>query len=252
MSPVPIGPMALQVGVTAIIPAAGSGSRVGGATPKQFLPLAGVPVLVRTLTLFAAERRVDDIVVVAAPDQMDATWELIRRYRVQKVTRVVPGGAERQQSVARGLAAVTSRPRIVVVHDAARPLLPPERLAALLEVAGRYPALCMAVPVADTLKRAVPVSGDGDLPAVDATVARDSLWLAQTPQVFRAEVLAQALAAAEKDGYVGTDCAAAVERVGVPVTLFPGSRFNLKLTTAEDFALAEGMLASSPSPPVRG
>lgn len=232
-----MGPEQLVVGVTAIIPAAGSGSRMGMATPKQFLPLAGVPVLVRTLRLFEHEPRVDDVIVAAAPEQVEATWALVRSHGLHKVTRVVAGGGDRQASVAAALAACTARPRLVVVHDAARPLLPPDLLAGILERAPACPALVMAVPVTDTIKVVRP---DG---RVVETLPRDNLWAAQTPQVFQAEAMAAAFRAAAAAGYTGTDCASLLERAGVPVAVFPGTPENLKLTTPEDFLAAEAILA---------
>lgn len=236
MSPLRVGPEQLLVGVTVIIPAAGSGSRMGAATPKQFLPLAGTPVLVRTLRLFEAEPRVDDLIIAAAPDQVEATWDLVRAHGLRKVTRVVPGGQDRQSSVAAALAACTARPRFIAVHDAARPLLPPALLAGILDQAPLHPAQVMAVPVKDTIK----VVRDGQV--VD-TPARETLWAAQTPQVFHADLMAAAFQAAAAAGFTGTDCASLLERAGVPVTVFPGSPENLKLTTPADFAVAEAILS---------
>ncbi len=236
MSPIYIGPRKLAVGVTALIPAAGSGSRMGAATPKQFLPLAGVPVLVHTLRIFAQEPRIDDIILATSPEQMDFTWDLVRAHGITKVTRIVAGGAERQSSVAAALAACTARPRIMVVHDAARPLLHPDGLAEMLDRAATVPAQIMAVPVKDTIK----IVRDG---MVADTPAREALWAAQTPQVFHVNLLDAAYAAAAAEEFTGTDCASLVERLGVPVAVFMGSPENLKLTTPEDFAVAEAMLA---------
>lgn len=260
---VPIGSVPLAVGVTAIIPAAGSGRRMGGGTPKQFQLLAGVPVLIHTLRLFAAEPQVDEIVVAAPPDWVEATWDLVREYRVEKVTRVVPGGRERQESVWRALQAVASRPRVVVIHDAARPLLSPAGLRGIVAAAARYPALTMGIPVKDTIKVAeVPAGGTapaggagsaggagdpggeaGGLPRVVRTLPRETLWAVQTPQVFHASLLERAHRQAMADGFVGTDDAVLVERLGEPVAIYPGEPENLKLTTPEDWALAEAILA---------
>lgn len=240
-----LGPIPLAVGVTAIIPAAGSGRRMGGGTPKQFQELAGLPVLIHTLRLFAAEPQVDEIVVAAAPDQVETTWELVRRYQVQKVTRVVAGGAERQESVWQALRVVGSRPRVIAVHDAARPLLPPEKLSAVLAAAAQYPALVMAVPIKDTIKVAAlpPEEGPDALPVVTQTLPREQLWAIQTPQVFHGALLERAHRRAQADGYVGTDDAVLVERLGHPVAIFPGSPENFKLTTPEDLSAAEAILA---------
>ncbi|BDG62127.1 2-C-methyl-D-erythritol 4-phosphate cytidylyltransferase [Caldinitratiruptor microaerophilus] len=236
---IPLGPAGLAVGVTAIVAAGGRGTRVGGPVPKQFLDLAGRPVLVRSLEVLAADPRVDELVVAAPPGWVDRVWELARQYGIPKLTRVVEGGETRQESVGRAFGAVSSRPRVVAIHDAARPLLPPALLAGLLEAAGRYPAVIAAVPVRDTVKEAAP----GDPPRVARTLARERLWAAQTPQVFHAHVLEAALARAREDGFTGTDEAALVERLGEPVVLYPGSAENLKLTTPEDFALAGALLA---------
>lgn len=233
-----LGPAHLEVGVTAIVAAGGTGSRVGGPVPKQFLALGGVPVLVHSLRVLAAERRVDEIVVAAPPGWVDAVWEMVHRYRVPKVTQVVEGGETRQESVMRAFEAVTSRPRVIAVHDAARPLLPPAHLAGLLEAARRYPAVILAAPVRDTLKEAI----EGEPPRIARTLPRERVWAAQTPQVFHAYLLAAALERARTDGFVGTDEAALVEHLGEPVVLYPGSAENLKLTFAEDFPVAEALL----------
>lgn len=237
-----MGPAQLAVGVTVLIPAAGSGRRLGGRTPKQFLPLGGIPMLARTLLIFEHEPLVDEVVVAAAPDQVEATWDLVRRHGCHKVTRVVEGGEERQDSVRRALAAVASRPRIVAVHDAARPLLPSDRLRGILLAAAEQQALVMAVPVTDTVKRAA--ASGGGLPVVTETLPRAELWAAQTPQVFSAHLLSRALEQANLDGFRGTDDAAVVERLGVQVAIFPGAPDNIKVTRPEDFTAAEALLAA--------
>jgi 2-C-methyl-D-erythritol 4-phosphate cytidylyltransferase len=223
----------LAVPVTAIIPAAGSGKRMGGGTAKQFLPLRGEPVLVRTVRLFSECPLVDEIVIAAG--DVAATAELVGHF--PKVTRIVKGGAERQDSVWAALQVVHSRPRVICVHDAVRPLLTPAMLAEALQAAAEHPALVVAVPAKDTIKMARP---DG---YVAQTPDRATLWAAQTPQIFWAEPMAHAFRQAIADGVVGTDCASLLERIGVPVKLFPGSHENIKLTTPEDFLVAEAILA---------
>ena len=222
----------VQVPVSAVIPAAGSGTRMGGGTAKQFLPLRGEPVLVRTVKLFSACPLVDEIVIAAA--DLETTRELVGH--LPKVARVVPGGATRQESVWAALQAVHSRPRIVAVHDAARPLLTPAVREGVLRAAAVHPALVVAVPVQDTIKQVAP---DG---TVVATPDRGSLWAVQTPQVFWADVLVQAFRQAMADGFTGTDDASLVERIGVPVRVFRGEPTNLKLTTPADFRVAEALL----------
>jgi 2-C-methyl-D-erythritol 4-phosphate cytidylyltransferase len=222
----------LRVAVSVIIPAAGSGKRMGGGTAKQFLPLRGEPVLVHTVRLFSECPLVDEI-VIAAHDR-ETTRELVGS--LPKVAHIVAGGPERQDSVWAALQLVHSRPRVVCVHDAARPLLPADVLEQVLLAAGGYPAQVVAVPVKDTVKV---VGSDG---YVTGTPDRATLWAVQTPQVFWAEPLLHAFRSARADGFLGTDCASLVERQGVPVRVHPGSHENLKLTTPEDFLLAEAIM----------
>ena len=229
--------MSIQVGgirvpVSVIIPAAGSGTRMGGGTAKQFLPLRGEPVLVHTVRLFSQCDLVDEVIIAAG--DLEATRALVGH--LPKVTRIVPGGAERQDSVWAALQAVHSRPRIVAVHDAARPLLTRTVLAGVLQAAAEHPAQVVAVRVKDTIKQVGP---DG---VVTATPDRGALWAVQTPQVFWAELLVEAFRRAQADGFVGTDDAGLVERLGVPVRVYEGAPTNLKLTTPDDFRVAEALM----------
>ena len=222
----------LMVPVSVIIPAAGSGKRMGGGTAKPFLPLRGEPVLVHTVRLFSDSPLVDEIVIAA--HDIETTRELVGA--MPKVAHIVAGGRERQESVWAALQVVHSRPRIVCVHDAARPLLPADVLEAVLLAAAEHPAQVVAVPVKDTVKV---VGSDGH---VAATPDRAMLWAVQTPQVFWAEPMVRAFRSAQADGFLGTDCASLLERQGVPVRVREGSHENLKLTTPEDFLLAEAIL----------
>lgn len=222
----------LQIPVSVIIPAAGSGKRMGGGTAKQFLPLGGEPVLLRTVRLFSESPLVDEIVLAAS--DVDATAEMVGH--LPKVTRIVQGGAERQDSVWAALQVVHSRPRLICVHDAARPLLTLETLHGVLQAAAEHPAQVVAVPVKDTIKVAGP---DG---IVTVTPDRASLWAVQTPQVFWVETMVAAFKQAQAEGFRGTDCASVVERSGVQVHIFPGDPTNLKLTTPEDLLVAEAIL----------
>lgn len=222
----------LKVAVSVIIPAAGYGKRMGGGTAKQFLPLRGEPVLVHTVRLFSESPLVDEIVIAA--HDLETTRELVGAF--PKVTHVVPGGAERQDSVWAALQVIGSRPRVICVHDAARPLLSREVLEGVLKEAAEQQAQVVAVPVKDTVKVVGPNG------TVTATPDRKSLWAVQTPQVFWVEPLLQAFRQALADGFVGTDCASLVERLSVPVKIYPGNHENLKLTTPEDFLLADAIL----------
>lgn len=222
----------LRVPVSVIIPAAGSGKRMGGGTAKQFLPLRGEPVVVHTVRVFSACPLVDEILIAA--HDVDTTRSLVGHF--PKVTRIVPGGIERQDSVWAGLQAIHARPRVVCVHDAARPLLSKETLEGVLKSAAEHPAQVVAIPVKDTVKVIGP---DG---YVTATPDRSTLWAVQTPQVFWVEPMVQAFRQSMAEGFIGTDCASLVERSGMAVRVFPGSPQNLKLTTPEDFAIAEAVL----------
>lgn len=228
----------MQGMVVAVVPAAGAGTRLGGARPKQFLPLAGRPLLTRTLMVLETTPQIQAVVVVCPPGGDDETRRAcVEPYGLAKVAAVVPGGAQRQDSVAAGVAAAAGLgAQWLVVHDAARPLAKPELFARVLQAAARTGAAIAAVPAADTIKRA----GSDDL--AEATLDRSKLWLVQTPQVFERSLLQRALAQAAQDGYYATDEAGLVERLGGKVKLVMGSRDNLKVTTPEDMALAQGLL----------
>ncbi|MEW6595375.1 MAG: 2-C-methyl-D-erythritol 4-phosphate cytidylyltransferase [Thermodesulfobacteriota bacterium] len=229
--------------VTAIIPAGGSGQRMRHGEPKQFLKLAGIPLLIRTLRAFAATPAINAIVVAVPAAEISRTENLLRRHGITKVHAVVAGGATRQDSVQRGLAAVPAESELVAVHDAARPLVTPALIEACIAAAAGHGAAIAAVPVKDTLKREAP----GQL--IEITVAREKLWQAQTPQVARRALLDAAYAAAERDHFVGTDEASLLEHNGCPVALVPGSETNLKITRPEDLTIAEALLMHAAQTP---
>ena len=218
----------------AIIVAAGRGERMGGGLPKAFLAVAGVPMLVRSARAFDAAASVSAIAVVVPADRIDATRELLRG--LTKPATVVAGGERRQDSVRCGLAALPAGfDGIVLVHDAARPLVDVTLIDAVAAAAARAGAAIPVLPVADTIKRIE----DG---IVRATVDRAELGAAQTPQGFAIGLLREAYAAAERDGVLLTDEAMAIERIGRPVRAIPGSALNRKVTTPDDLAWAEDVL----------
>ena len=223
---------------TVLIPAAGSGSRFGGERPKQYALLAGKPVLQHTLDALAANARIGRIAVVLSPQDRD--FDALIRPGVQTVAYPV-GGASRAETVANGLNALLAdgldENEVLLVHDAARCCLPQSALNRLLDAAGHPDGAILAVPVADTLKRA----DNGG--AVAATVCRDGLWQAQTPQLFQAALLRRALAAADLSQV--TDEASAVEMLGRRPLLVEGDSRNLKLTRPADAALAAWLLAQN-------
>ena len=223
--------------VVAIIPAAGEGRRMGDSIEKQFLSLRGMPILAHTLNVFDLSPEVDGVVLVVAARQRQAVQErVLEPYPCEKLWQVVDGGQERQDSVARGLEAVPPECELVVVHDGARPLLSVDLLGSVLEVAESNGAALAAVPARDTVKRA-----EGE--RVVATLEREGIWLAQTPQAFHASLLRRAYEEAGRTQATVTDDAALVELLGVSVHLVPGSPDNIKVTTPSDLIVAEALLA---------
>lgn len=222
--------------VAALVLAAGRGERLGTSQPKAFLPLAGRPVLAWALEALADCPNVDALVPVLAADCLARAAELsLGPVCREKLRPAVAGGAERQDSMSAGLAALPDEVELVAVHDAARPLLRPGAAERVIAAAERHGAALLAVPVRDTIKR---VRGG----RVVETPARAECWAAQTPQVFRVELLGEALAKAAAEGFAGTDDAQLVERLGVPVHVVEGDRNNLKITWPEDLAAAEARL----------
>ncbi|MBI5583235.1 MAG: 2-C-methyl-D-erythritol 4-phosphate cytidylyltransferase [Deltaproteobacteria bacterium] len=217
----------------ALITAAGRGRRMGSARPKQFLALAGKPILAQTVEIFERCRSVDGVFIIAPQEEMDPVQrEIVEAYRFQKVLKVVRGGRVRQQSVFNGLKAVKADCEIVIVHDGVRPLITPALIEASIEQARKTGAAIVAVPARDTVKRVRP---GGRL----ETLPREEIWLAQTPQTFQFPLLFQAHQKAAQESFKGTDDASLVERLGQEVSLIPGDYHNLKITTPEDLSLAE-------------
>lgn len=226
--------------VWAVVPAAGQGRRMGSAKAKQFLALGGVPVLTRTLLALEAVPEVAGVVVAAPAEAVDDTRrQCVEPFGLAKVAAVVAGGARRQDSVAAGLVAARSRGAAwVLVHDGVRPLASPGLFGRVLAAARATGAAIAACRAVDTIKR-----GD-EQGRVAATLDRSSLWLVQTPQAFRADLLDEALDAAGREGRQATDEAGLMEWRGHPVALVEGERNNLKITTPEDLALAESVIGS--------
>jgi 2-C-methyl-D-erythritol 4-phosphate cytidylyltransferase / 2-C-methyl-D-erythritol 2,4-cyclodiphosphate synthase len=218
--------------VTAIIAAAGSGSRLGGSVPKQFLPLGGVPVLQRAVRAFQAAPRVTDVIVVTRVEAVEAVAALIGSGG--KPTRVVAGGATRQASVACGVAALAEAAGYVLVHDAARPFVTPAVIERALDAAIEDGAAIVAMPATDTVKR---VAVEAGAARIVETIPRESIFLAQTPQAFRRDVL-EAAVALGRAGVEATDEAALAERAGHRVRIVEGDPANVKITTADDLRRA--------------
>jgi 2-C-methyl-D-erythritol 4-phosphate cytidylyltransferase len=226
--------------VALVIPAAGSGSRFGGGTPKQFLSLAGRAVLLRCLDAFAT--LVDEAVLPVNPAGRDAVAALIAGNKPPFPVRLCDGGTTRQASVHAGLLATHASCDLVLIHDAVRPLVPRRCIKACLAALADHDGAVVAVPCAPTVKR----SDDGRSVAV--TVPRDGLWLAQTPQGGRRAALLDAFAQAAAGNWDCSDDAQVLERAGHRVALVQGDARNLKITTPDDMALAEALLAQMTDP----
>lgn len=226
----------------AVIPAAGTGSRFGGDVPKQYLPLHGSPLIRHTMGALLADPRIERVVVVLAPD--DAFWDedCTPVGMLARVSVVREGGATRAISVINGIKWLIDKIKAepddwLLVHDAARPCLNSVQLSSLIDGLKDDPVGgLLAIPVADTLKRADTVC------RVEATIDRQRLWQAQTPQMFPMGLLHMALSSGSLDGI--TDEASAIERLGQQPRLVAGSLTNLKVTYPEDLALAEMILSA--------
>lgn len=223
--------------VHVLVPAAGSGSRLGGDIRKQYLELGDRPVLVQTLVRLAAQPQVNAIhLIVPEADITYCRAELVERYRLDKIGAVIAGGAERQDSVRNGLEGCGAAAQdVILVHDGVRPFFPVEQLGPLIQLAAVEGAALLAVPAQDTIKEVF----DG---RVRATLDRSLLWQVQTPQAFRCDRIREAHRRAHANGYVGTDDASLIEWCGWPVAVLPGHPHNIKITTPADLALARALL----------
>ncbi|MEG6617531.1 2-C-methyl-D-erythritol 4-phosphate cytidylyltransferase [Peptococcaceae bacterium 1198_IL3148] len=222
----------------AVIPAAGTGSRMGAKTKKQYLQLDGWPVLAHTLKIFEKSPTISGVVLVVGEQEVEwCRQQIVERYGFNKVLVVVPGGNHRQHSVYNGLLALAAQDEdIVMVHDGARPLITEEILSKAAEAALDKAAVVVAVPAKDTIKVI-----DGQSRVV-STPPRERLWQVQTPQVFNYRLLLRAYQHAKENDFLGTDDASLVEYLGHSVYIVPGNYENIKITTPEDMLLAESIL----------
>lgn len=225
--------------VVAVVPAGGTGKRMGAGTPKQFLMLDGVPLMLHSLWVLERAPSVTEVVlVVPKQERTRALTEVVERYGLKKVLKVVAGGATRQESVHHGLNEVDEDVEIVVVHDAVRPFVTEDLIERSIKAARRHGGAIVAVPMKDTPKQAGPDR------LIQRTLDRTELWLAQTPQTFRRALVVEAYRKAEIEHIRATDDAALVERLGHKVGIVEGSWENIKITTPEDMILAEAILAA--------
>lgn len=222
--------------IVAIIAAAGAGKRMGSDRNKVFLHLGGKPILCRSCLALAACGEVDELIIAASPDEVDEIASIVKENPPGLPWQVIAGGKERQYSIANALMVVPPQAEFILVHDAARPLVQPEEVKKVIVAAREYHAAGIAVPVKDTIKEI------DDLQFAVATPPRDLLWAIQTPQGFNASLLRRAYREAEADGFLGTDDASLIERLGIKVKLVHGHYSNIKITTPSDLAIGEALL----------
>ncbi|GJL58454.1 MAG: 2-C-methyl-D-erythritol 4-phosphate cytidylyltransferase [Nitrospirales bacterium] len=223
--------------VVAVVLAAGLGTRMGGNTPKQYLTLGNLPLLVYSLQVFQHYEGVGEVILSVPASDLEYCWSaIVKPFGLEKVTKVVAGGARRQDSVSNGLAAISDRPDGVLVHDGVRPFIDPCMVKNVIDCAGNTGAAVVAMPIHDTVKR---VDSSG---IIQETLKREELWQIQTPQVFRYDWLVEAHHQAQLHQWEVTDDAALIERMGYPVSVIAGSCFNIKVTKPDDLVFGEAIL----------
>lgn len=223
---------------TAIICAAGMSTRMNTEISKQLIPLWGKPIIVYTLLAFEEATLVDEVVLVVNKGVMGYyKGNIIERYGIKKVKRIVAGGVTRQESVYNGLQKVSDQTKIVAIHDGARPLVTPELIDRSIQSLGDKSGLVVSIPVQDTIK----IVGMDQV--IKETPDRRRIWAAQTPQVFPLEVIRKAHEIARADGFVGTDDGSLVERLGLEVSVMLGSKENIKISTPLDLTMAEVIMS---------
>ncbi|MGE5279576.1 MAG: 2-C-methyl-D-erythritol 4-phosphate cytidylyltransferase [Deltaproteobacteria bacterium] len=219
--------------VFALVPAAGVGARMNAARPKPLLEIADTPIVVSTLEALARHPLIEEIVLVFSPEGLGEARDLVKRYKIAKVSRVIAGGATRKDSVRNGLEVVPSRAELVLIHDGVRPFVDEACITRVIEAAREGGAAVLGVPVKATVKRV------DKRQEVDATLRREQLWEIQTPQVFERELIQKAYLRASR--IAAPDDASLVEAMGKRVRVVMGSYFNIKITTQEDLVFAEAI-----------
>lgn len=220
--------------VSVIIAAAGMSNRMGSKINKQFIVIDNKPILAHTIEKFEQCRYIDEIIVVTKENEVDyCRKEIVRKYGFKKVSSIIKGGKERQDSVYNGIMALNEKVDIILTHDGARPFVRQESIIKGIKGAYELGACVIGVPLKDTIK----VVDDSDI--VHHTPNRSLLWAAQTPQCFKARLLKEGYEYAISEGILGTDDSSLVEKKGHPVTMLMGSYDNIKITTPEDLIVAE-------------
>ncbi|HEX7358070.1 MAG TPA: 2-C-methyl-D-erythritol 4-phosphate cytidylyltransferase [Ignavibacteriaceae bacterium] len=216
--------------IIAIIPAAGKGLRSGLATPKQFVKINGKEIIVYTLQTFQKNKNINKIIIASEPEYFSLLIRIVKKYKLSKVKLIVEGGATRQQSVYNALlSSKADNDDLLVVHDAARAMLPDHVLTNAIQVANKKGNSLVCIKAKDTL-----VKGKS---SVITYLNRDEVYYVQTPQIFKYKDLSKALRKAEKEKYLGTDESMLVKKIGKKINIAEGSVFNFKITTREDVEL---------------
>ena len=224
--------------VCAVVPAGGLGTRMGGTVPKQFLNLNGKPILYYTLKALQESGLISELILVVPKKEYGNTCDQWLG-KPEIVTKVVVGGAKRQDSVYNGFCEVSRESEIVLVHDGVRPFLSHKMIRETINAAREYGAAITAIPVHDTIKR-VDASG-----LVSQTVERENLWRVQTPQAFQYKILNEAFKKANSENFYGTDEGTLIEHLGAPVKVIEGSEKNIKITKPEDLELSETYISKA-------
>lgn len=223
--------------IVAIVPAAGRGIRMNHSLPKQYLPLGGKPIIARTFMALEKFPLIDEILPVVRNEEKEyCRREIIEKYNLTKVHRLIEGGEKRQNSVYNALEEIEADTDLVVIHDSVRPFVTEDILMEAIAQASAHKAAVVAIPVTDTVKEAK-LHG-----FVKRTLRRENLWSVQTPQVFDYKLILKAHRQAREENFIGTDDASLVERIGCSVKVIEGSPDNIKITTAEDLIIAEAIL----------
>lgn len=219
----------------AIIVAAGKGTRIDNKVLKQFIEIAGKPVVVHTLEKFELCNSVDEMLLVVPEDYLSYSLEIVNKFNFKKINKIIPGGEKRQDSVYKGLLAIPHNTKIVMIHDGVRPLVKVSKITESIKLCRECSAVILAVPVKETVKRVEDFS-------VITTLNRERLWSVQTPQTFDYKLILDAYKKAKEDEFVGTDSSSLVERLGIEVKVIEGDYDNIKITTKEDLLFAQEIL----------
>jgi len=230
--------VAVMTRVAAIVPAAGLGTRMATGKPKQFLELDGMPLIIFTLRRLAASATISEFVVSTRSEDLSSLQDMVGLAGLGRPARVVHGGETRQQSVANALAHLEADVEIVLVHDAVRPFVTAAQVDRVIAEAKARGAAILGIPAIDTVKEVKRESLPEDVARITSTIPRERIVLAQTPQVFAADLLREAFRKAQQDGITASDEAGLVERLGRDVFVVLGSERNLKITRPSDMDLA--------------